>query len=155
MKIDYAKLEKEYMTSNVSLRELARKHNCAPSPINRYAKEHEWAQKRAQKVSKRCKNSIEKEIEAQDKSWEDLKSTMRQAIASEWEKLLADKEQHLSAVASLTKATKDARDMGVFGATLSERKLTREIEALEKQLSSDDTDKSIVVRIEGGDEYAQ
>lgn len=155
MKIDYRKLEKEYMTTTISISALAKKYGYGSSPIYRYSKAHHWEEKKAKKGEEQVKKAIEKEDIAQEEAWERLKNTMRQALDAEWRKLLSDEEQHLSAIASLTKATKDARDMGVFGATLSERKLTREIEALEKQLSSDDTDKSIVVKIEGGDDYAQ
>ncbi len=154
MKIDYKLLEKEYMTQNISLCALAKKHGYALSPVYRYANKHGWDSIKAKRGEERVKREIEREDSSQEKAWEELKDTMRVALAEEWKKLLADKEQHLSAVASLTRATKDAREMGVFGVTTGEKKSLRELEALEKQIAALDSDQGVTFTIEGGDDYA-
>ena len=142
------------MTQNISLCSLAKKHGYSLSPVYRYAEKHHWDEIKGKRSEEKVKKAIEKEDESQEKAWEDLRCIMRQALVEEWRKVLGDADQHLSAVASLTRATKDAREMGVFGVTIGEKKSLRELEALEKQIASLDTDQGVTFTIEGGDDYA-
>ena len=81
---------------------------------------------------------------------------MRDVITREWEKIKAEKHPSASQVQALTKATKDARDMGVYGVTLNEKKMIKELENLERQLSeANDKGNGVEITIQGGDDYAQ
>lgn len=151
-KIDYRTLEKEYMTSHISITQLCKRHNCSKSTVSRYAKAHNWESIRNKKQQDRTEKAIEDENNAQDESWLKIKELMRDVINQEWEKVKKG-EETTSTVASLSKATKDMKDMGVFGVTTSEKKMLKEIQALDKQLSQADVNRDIVIKFEGGGEY--
>lgn len=51
-KINYKKLETEYISTRISYRQLAKKHNLSERQIARYGKEHGWVEKRQQFVGK-------------------------------------------------------------------------------------------------------
>ena len=152
-KIDYKKIEKEFMTTTTTLSKLSKKYKCAVSPLYRYAKEHEWEKKKEEKDKERVKKAIEKADVAQDESWQALQVLIRDVINKEWEKLKKEKDPHPTATAALTRATQDARAMGVYGITTNEKKLLKEIENLDRQLKETETDKSVTFVIKGAEEY--
>lgn len=116
MGVDYAKIEKDYMTSSDSLRSLAEKHHVSKSVLCRYAKDHGWYDKRTEIQRKRTDRAIEKELASQDEAWESVKSKMRDTILLQWGKLRQEKQPSGYQVSALTRATRDAREMGAFGA---------------------------------------
>lgn len=94
---------------------------------------------------------------SQAEAWSTLQTKIRDVLNREWDKIRAEKHPSGGQVSALAKATKDARDMGVYGVTLNEKRTLKEIERLEKELaeaSKDPAESGVVVRIEGGDGYA-
>ncbi len=151
--IDYKKIERDYMTSHDNLNELSKRYSCSRAQLYRYAKAHDWENKRERKQQKRLESAIEREFVSQEEAWESIKNQMREVVANEWKKLAAEKHPSGSQVSALAKATKDVRDMGAFGVSLAETKLSKEIESLEKQLASTEETKDITISIEGGEGY--
>ena len=161
MAIDYAQIEKEYIRdSTATLNGLATKYGIASATsLYRRAKKGEWEKKRAKMCEKRLEREAErakKSESTQEEAWEALKTLMRETLTQEWEKVKADKHPNGSQVSALTRATKDARDMGVYGVTLNEKKMIKELEALERQLAEaqEDKDSGVIIKMEGCDEYA-
>lgn len=153
MRIDYKKLEKEYMTSNISIPKLAEKYGASKSPVAKYAREHGWKEKRTQKALKSTKKDIEVAEVGQDDAWQQIKAKMYTALSNEWDKF--NSGQSDIRPGELVRATKDAREMGVFGTTMSEKKLMAEIEKLQKEINASETDKSITIEIIGGDDFSK
>lgn len=153
MRIDYKKLEKEYMTSNATINSLATKHKVSKSALSRYAKENKWAEKREEKGMERTKREISKANDSQDDAWQTIKAKMYTALSNEWDKY--NSGQSDIRPGELVRATKDAREMGVFGATMAEKKLIAEIEKLQKEINASETDKSITIEIIGGDDFSR
>lgn len=152
MKVDYKKLEKEYMTSNVSFRALAAKHKISTSTVTRYAKAHDWEEKRNARQQKATQKAIEDESVAQFDAWGEIKGKIFTALCNEWDKYNSGESKVKPG--ELVKATKDARDMGVFGITMSEKKLMAEVEKLQKELNATEADKTITIEIVGGDDFS-
>lgn len=153
MKIDYAQIEKEYMTSNASVRELSKKFGIPATTLQRYAKKNGWSSKREERIAKRAERLITKTEGEQDDSWERLRNTMRLVLEDEWNKCQEDAEYRLAVLPSLTRSTKYAREIGVFGPTASERKTIKEVERMENE--SQDTGDKIVIEFENAEEYKQ
>lgn len=153
MKIDYVQIEKEYMTSNASVRELAKRYGCPATTLQRYAKKNGWQSKREERRQKRVERAIVKEEGEQDESWERLKNTMRLVLEDEWNKCQEDVEYRLAVLPSLTRSTKYAREIGVFGPTASEKKTIKEVEKMENE--SQDTGDKIVIEFANAEEYKQ
>lgn len=151
MKTDYVQIEKEYMTSNASVRELAKKYGIPQTTLQRYAKKNGWQSKREERRQKRVERGIAREEGEQDESWERLKNTMRLVLEDEWNKCQEDEEYRLAVLPSLTRSTKYAREIGVFGPTASERKTIKEVEKMENE--SQDTGDGLTIQIEGNEEY--
>lgn len=151
MKIDLAQVEKEYMTSNASIRELAKKFGIPTTTLQRHAKKNGWASKREDRIAKRAERMIAKEEGAQDDSWDRLRNTMRLVLEDEWNKCQEDVEYRLAVLPSLTRSTKYAREIGVFGPTASEKKTLKEVERMENE--SQDSEDKIVVEFENAEEY--
>ena len=153
MKTDYVQIEKEYMTSNASVRELAKKYGIPQTTLQRYAKKNGWQTKREERRQKRVERGIVKEEGEQDESWERLKNTMRLVLEDEWNKCQEDEEYRLAVLPSLTRSTKYAREIGVFGPTASERKTIKEVEKMENE--GQDSGDKIVIEFENAEEYKQ
>jgi len=152
MKIDFEQAEKEYMTSNASVRELAKKYGVPTTTLQRYAKKNSWAAKREERRQKRVERAIVREEGAQDEAWDRLKNTMRLVLEEEWNKCQEDEQYRLAVLPSLTRSTKYAREIGVFGPTASERKTIKEVEKMENE--SQETGDALTIQIEGNEEYS-
>jgi len=153
---DFASLEKEYLASNISLRRLAAERNVPFGTLYDHAKKGDWEIRRKARIKKKAKQAIKQEAQEQKtefETWEELQTTIRNALADQWRKVLADDELHLSAVAALTKATKDAREMGIFGITVDEIKKQKEVDKLSQEIESIDTANNTEIVINGGGEY--
>lgn len=151
MKTDYVQIEKEYMTSNASVRELAKKYGIPQTTLQRYAKKNGWQSKREERRQKRVERGIAREEGEQDESWERLKNTMRLVLEDEWNKCQEDEEYRLAVLPSLTRSTKYAREIGVFGPTVKDQKTIKEVEKMENE--SQDTGDGLTIQIEGNEEY--
>lgn len=151
-KLDYKKLEKEYLTSNISITKLCEKHKCSKSTVSRYAREHDWENRRTNLAQKRTKLTVDKVNELQKDSWDRLRERMMRILDNELDKFEKGTcEMNLRQVAA---TVKDMREMGIFGATLSDKKNLAEIKRIEKELSEDDSkDIKVQVVLADSDEY--
>lgn len=145
-KIDYALLEKEYMTSNISITSLAKKHKLVVSTIARYADKNNWQQKRNEIRENATKRAIERTTERQVDAWVEMKEKMLHMMSGVIERYEANPEASVEKASSIIRAVKDMREMGVFGSTVAEDKTRAEIEKLRKEIS-DDGSKDITVRV--------
>lgn len=139
------------MTSNASVRELAKKYGIPQTTLQRYAKANCWIQKREERRQKRVERSIARTEGEQEDSWDRLRNTMRLVLEEEWNKCQEDEEYRLAVLPSLTRSTKYAREIGVFGPTASEQKTIKEVEKMENE--SQNTGDGITIQIEGNEEY--
>lgn len=115
-RINYSKIEREFMTSQASIDELAKKYQVSRASLFRHAKLESWHEKRELLRQEQTARQIQEELVAQDKMWETVQNKMREVITAEWDKIRHEKRPNGSQVAALAKATKDAREMGIFGA---------------------------------------
>lgn len=150
---EYEKLESEFLASDMTLRQLAKLRGVPYGTLYDHARKGKWEERRKKRQKKRIAKRIEREEQNQDQAWEDLQNTIRFALMDQWKKLLSDNEMHLSAIASLTKATKDAREMGVFGITLQGQKTEKELAILEQQITAADSLTDTEIKINGGGDY--
>ncbi len=151
--IPYEQIESDYLSSNITLRELARSYGVPYGTLYDHARAGKWDERRQKAHKKRVEKRIKEEEKKQDRSWESLQDTIRNALVDQWIRLLADDKMHLSAVASLTKATKDAREMGVFGITIDEIKKQTEVNKLKQEIENSDTANNTEIIINGGGDY--
>ena len=148
--IDYAKIKKEYMIEDTTIYALAKKYKAATSALYRRAKKEGWDDRKAKGEEKRDINLAERGLKERDEAWQTVQKEMREALITEWERIrLGESTQ---TIPGLTRATKDAKEMGIFGATLQEQKLQKEIELLTAQLNGSQAQEVRLI-LEGGDDY--
>ena len=148
--IDYAKIKKEYMIEDTTIYALAKKYKVATSALYRRAQKEGWDVRKAKAEEKRDIKLAERGLKERDEAWQTVQNKMRDALITEWERTrLGESTQTIS---GLTRATKDAKDMGVFGTTLQEQKLQKEIELLTAQLNGSQAQEVRLI-LEGGNDY--
>lgn len=143
-KIDYKKLEKEFVTSTISLRALASKHNVAATSVTQYARNHGWKEKRerlAQKSAERQEKQLERVMITRENAWEETTTRMLRILTKKIDEL--EKGTCDMTYGQLAKAIKDMKEMGMFGLTTTERKNLAEIQKIEKELDTSDENKTV------------
>jgi len=149
---DYEKLESEYLASDMTLRQLAKLRSVPYGTLYDHARRGKWEERRKKRKQKRINKRVLIEEKNQDEAWLELQNTIRSALTEQWRKLLNDDEMHLSAIASLTKATKDAREMGIFGITTDEIKKQKEVDKLKQEINAAENNDAEII-INGGGDY--
>ena len=148
--IDYAKIKKEYMIEDTTIYALAKKYKVATSALYRRAQKEGWDERKAKAEEKRDIKLAERGLKERDEAWQTVQNKMRDALITEWERIrLGESTQ---TIPGLTRATKDAKEMGIFGATLQEQKLQKEIELLTAQLNGSQAQEVRLI-LEGGNDY--
>ena len=88
---DFAKLEREYVTSDISIRELCRRHGIsAHSLVTVQAKRHEWAAKREAYQARASESFIEKHADRMADRQAEIHDDAVEAIAEAMDKFRAD-----------------------------------------------------------------
>jgi hypothetical protein len=141
MNYDYPTIEAEYMTSNVSINELARKHNVPKGTLQRHARVNGWVAKREQKQT----DSVEKSIKAVDEWTERIRTVAMSKLEAAWNSLEPDDRQGLK---YMTGATKDLKDLGFIHNSLDREEQIARIEKLRKDVETEDKDTTITVLID-------
>lgn len=141
MNYDYPTIEAEYMTSNVSINELARKHGVPKGTLQRHARVNDWVNKRGQKQAK----SVEKSIKAHDEWTERIREVAMSKLEAAWESLEPDDRQGLK---YMTGATKDLKDLGFIHNSLDRDEQMARIAKLRKDVEEEQKDTNITVVID-------
>jgi len=141
MKYDYPTIETEYMTSSVSIDELARRHGVPKGTLHKHAKVNDWANKREKKQTE----SVEKSIQAVDEWTERIRTVAMSKLEAAWESLEPNDRQGLK---YMTGATKDLKDLGFIHNSLDREEQMARIAKLRKDTEDDDKDTSITVVID-------
>lgn len=123
-KVNWRNIKKEYVTTDISQRELARKYSVSSSQIANHSKKEKWVEKRKQYQSKVYSKSVEKQ-EAKDidhlmkvKSATDRMSNVIDAVLERTEKIkginigyASDIKDMTTAIKNLTGAIRDLYDI--------------------------------------------
>lgn len=141
MNYDYPTIEAEYMTSNLSINELARKHGVPKSTLQRHANLNGWVDKRGQKQTE----TVEKSIQVVDEWTERIRRVAMEKLEAAWGTLEPDDRQGLK---YMTGATKDLKDLGFIHNSLDREEQIARIEKLRKDVESEDKDTTITVVID-------
>lgn len=141
MNYDYPTIEAEYMTSNVSINELSRKHGVPKGTLQRHARVNGWVAKREQKQT----DSVEKSIKAVDEWTERIRTVAMSKLEAAWNSLEPDDRQGLK---YMTGATKDLKDLGFIHNSLDREEQIARIEKLRRDVESEDKDTTITVVID-------
>lgn len=141
MNYDYPTIEAEYMTSNASINELARKHGVPKGTLQRHARVNDWVNKREQKQAK----SVEKSIKAHDEWTERIREVAMSKLEAAWESLEPDDRQGLK---YMTGATKDLKDLGFIHNSLDRDEQMARIAKLRKDVEEEQKDTNITVVID-------
>ena len=153
-KINYGKIKKEYLTSNISICELAKKYKVNKSCISRTAQKEGWERQKIEMIDKATIKAAQATIDADYDVWEKTKARLIKLL----EKKMDELEQGICDMSfgQVAKAAKDMRDMGVFGVTTAQLKAEAEIKKIEKEMLDDDSkDSEIKVTLSDElDEYA-
>lgn len=141
MNYDYPTIEAEYMTSNVSINELARKHGVPKGTLQRHARVNDWVNKRGQKQAE----TVEKSIKAHDEWTERIREVAMSKLEAAWESLEPDDRQGLK---YMTGATKDLKDLGFIHNSLDRDEQMARIAKLRKDVEEEQKDTNITVVID-------
>ncbi len=141
MNYDYPTIEAEYMTSNVSINELARKHGVPKGTLQRHARVNDWVNKREQKQAE----TVEKSIKAHDEWTERIREVAMSKLEAAWESLEPDDRQGLK---YMTGATKDLKDLGFIHNSLDRDEQMARIAKLRKDVEEEQKDTNITVVID-------
>lgn len=134
MKADWEKIRIEYISGIETMRGLSRKYGLSVSTISARAKRDGWKQDAkglSDKITEKCEQvMVDRALSNQEKALtiiDELLDKMAQAVR------YVDKKD-VPAMKNLVQSMKDLKDLGVF--------------------ETDRKDNEIVIRIEGGDDYA-
>lgn len=114
-KSTWAEIKKEYLTGNVSMRELARKYSLSVSTISEHAKHERWRELAEQAKRVAEQKMIEKVAESQASNAElaqQIINTLMRKIAQSAE--LIDPTD-TTATRQITQCMKDLKEMDVYG----------------------------------------
>ena len=130
---DWEKIKAEYLTTEISMRDLAQKYGVHYTTIGKKAAKEEWQTQRQQQADR----TLTKMLTA------DTKKKVEQAVDDE-------KPMSANAIKNLSDALKNIRDTQMIRSEADMREQEARIRNLEKQAQAEDTDKEIKVTI-GGD----
>ena len=150
--IDYSKLKREYVSGNISYRELAKKHGVPFGTLRKVAAKEQWASLRTQAraktdtklvdtISDKNANRACKIIDVADKLLDKISKTVDAMDVIDSQSL-----KHF------TSALKDLKEIKGFKSDADMREQEARIAKLEKEATAtEDTTKEITITIEGGD----
>lgn len=154
MGADWGKIKTEYITSNISYRELAKIHGISYQAICRRSKSEGWIEQREQHLNKTVTKTVEK--------IGDKKADRAARLQSVADKLLGKVESLLEASDPLEMDTqsmkhisgvlKDIKEIQMIRSDADMREQEARIRNLQKQAERDeDNNRDVTITIEGGD----
>lgn len=154
----WEQLRVEYISSDISIRGLARKYGLAPNSLWKRAKAEQWSEQREQCSAKVVQKTVDSL--AEDKADE---CTRAFRVAS---KVMCKIEEYIDTVdlndeyamknlKTITSAIKDLKEIGLFRSMLDQAEQEARINKLRKDAQEESKDTTINVIFEGDmDEYA-
>lgn len=149
MSADWKKIKAEYLTTEISIRDLAQKYGVHYTTIGRRAAKEEWQTQRQQQMDRTLTKTLNAASTAEANRAIRLK-TVADKLLNKVE-VLVERDDHLSAAAikNLSDALKNIRDTQMIRSDADMREQEARIRNLEKQAQVEETDKEIRVTIEG------
>jgi hypothetical protein len=150
MAADWAKIEAEYITTNLSYRELADKYGLDQATVSRKGKTLDWVGKRQRHVSE-----TQAEVISRDK---DIKADIATELTSTAKLILSKMKAGIESREDLTpseakgysSAVKDIKDIFDIRSEDDKEEQRARIEKLRRDFARDDKSSSITVTLEGG-----
>jgi uncharacterized protein YjcR len=158
--VDIKKIRAEYIASDLSVNELAKKHGVSPSTIRNYSTKEKWKELRAKAGEKAVKKIVEHESDKQADRMKRLlvvSDKLLQAVEDAVDKFVAEELVFEKGVLkSLSGAIKDIKEIQNIKSQLDIEEQKARIAILKKQAEADtDKDASVTIFIEGGDDEWQ
>jgi uncharacterized protein YjcR len=147
-------IRNDYLTSDISLRGLEKKYGISFSAIRNRCEREKWVEQRKVVSTQTAQKSLD--LLSTHQAEEATKAFM---VAN---KLLEKIERSVDAVddgdtgaiKQLTGAIKDLKEIGIFRADLDRAEQMARIKKLQKEAEEEQTDTTITVKIESGEDYA-
>lgn len=156
--IDWKTIETEYVTTDISHRQLAEKYGIGRSRLSQYASKEKWKEKR----DKHRANTVSKAINAiasQQASRAVRLQTVADKLLTKVERLIEDEESLLadtSSMRDISRILKDLKDIQMIKSDADVREQEARIEKLRKEAMVEKENNEVKVTIVGDlDEYSQ
>lgn len=153
---NWEKMKKEYITTDISYRDLAKKHHAPQSSLFKRGKKENWGELRAQSRSREVAKGVEKSEEAKNFIYQ-IALSMAKSLSD-----IASKDAFTLAEVGLkprdiTLAAKDVQDLLHIKSDIDVREQEARIANLRKQAeAAENQDKEITVTIAGDlEKYAK
>ena len=158
--MDIKKIRAEYIASDLSINQLAKKHGVSPHTLRNYSTKEDWKGLRQKAGDKAVKKIVEYESDKQADRMKRLLAVsdkLLQAVEDAVDKFVAEELVFDKGVLkSLSGAIKDIRDIQNIKSQLDIEEQKARIAILKKQAEADtDKDASVTIFIEGGDDEWQ
>ena len=146
---DWEKIKAEYLTTEISMRDLAQKYGVHYTTIGKKAAKEEWQTQRQQQADR----TLTKMLTADTKKKVDRASrlmTVADKLLKKVEQAVDDEHpMSASAIKNLSDALKNIRETQMIRSEADMREQEARIRNLEKQAEEDHTDKTVEVIIAG------
>lgn len=138
---NWAKIEKEYVTSEISLRQLGKKHGISLSALNRRSRERGWVAKRTAHQNavtdaaarKLCAGEIDEQADRTARVMQ-----VADKLLTLCERLCESEEVGARDLKSLTAALQDIKEIQMIRSALDIREQQARIKNLERQANADE-----------------
>ena len=144
----------DYITSSLSYRQIAEKHNIPFDTLTKRAKKEEWGAARRKMGEETTRKTIDKIASGEARRYEKIIATATKAL-DRIEKMLDDPELTPGQLRALASALVDAKNVQGLKSELDKDEQRARIDKLRKdtERGDDSSGKQITVRIEGGGEW--
>ena len=149
----WSDIRSEYVTTNISYRQLSDKYGIARTTIYERAKKEKWVEKRGRYRSRADAKKEDIAVNAEARRYEKLVSVSNAAL-ERIEQMLQKPDIDERGVRALMASLKDIKEIQGLRSTADAREQDARIANLERQATQNEEDKttSVVVRIAGGTE---
>ncbi len=153
---DWEKIKAEYLTTEISIRDLAQKHGVHYTTIAKKASKEEWQTQRQQQANK----TLTKMLAADTKQKVDRATRLKTVADKLLDKVevLVAQDDYLSAAAikNLSDALKNIKEAQMIRTQEDIEEQKARITKLQNEATKVESDKSITIKLEGGlSDYAQ
>lgn len=152
---DWIKIKAEYVTGNISFRNLAKKYKCSYSTLQKRATREDWVSDKEKHTSEVVAKSVAK-IESQQVARASRIIDIANKILDKMEKSVdmidpCDRQ----GFRYLTAALKDIKEIQMVKSEADLREQEARIAQLQKSIKTDETSNEVTIRIEGGDDFTE
>lgn len=154
---DWTKIRIEYITTNASYRELAKKYGVSKDAIGNRGKKEGWPELRRQHIDKTTTKTLDKDSDKRSDKLSEITDVSKEILVNikEAAKLLSAENiaANPQSVRHLTGALKDLKEIMCLKGELELKEQKARLALLEKQVKEDQKGpKKVVVTIAGGEE---